>query len=214
MVDLATILAGLSDAFTLWNLAFVIFGVTLGQLVAAIPGIGPVMAMVIVTRFLARVLNVIVVAMRMVLMVFAGVILMVNIPMLKNRRGAVRQNLRAARAKQFNHFGVRGEIVDGSLQPRRQRFADPENDLRILQRPRLGRAQRVVMRRRFDLDQKVRGADALHHLRGDGMNRPDIGRNTRRGQRRGGEKQGGGKIWAHRASLNLCRQRRLICVIT
>ena len=34
MVDLATILAGFSDAFTLWNLAFVIFGVALGQLVA------------------------------------------------------------------------------------------------------------------------------------------------------------------------------------
>ena len=51
MVDLSTILAGLSDAFTLWNLAFVIFGVTLGQLVAAIPGIGPVMAIAIAIPF-------------------------------------------------------------------------------------------------------------------------------------------------------------------
>ena len=51
MVDLSTILAGFSDAFTLWNLAFVIFGVALGQLVAAIPGIGPVMAIAIAIPF-------------------------------------------------------------------------------------------------------------------------------------------------------------------
>ncbi len=51
MVDLDTILTGLSDAFTLWNLCFVIFGVVLGQLVAAIPGIGPVMAIAIAIPF-------------------------------------------------------------------------------------------------------------------------------------------------------------------
>ena len=41
MVDLDIILAGLSDAFTLWNLCFVVFGVVLGQLVAAIPASAP-----------------------------------------------------------------------------------------------------------------------------------------------------------------------------
>ena len=51
MVDLEIILAGLSDAFTLWNLCFVVFGVVLGQLVAAIPGIGPVMAIAIAIPF-------------------------------------------------------------------------------------------------------------------------------------------------------------------
>ena len=51
MVDLDIILAGLSDAFTLWNLCFVVFGVVLGQLVAAIPGIGPVMAIAIAIPF-------------------------------------------------------------------------------------------------------------------------------------------------------------------
>ena len=51
MVDLETILAGFSDAFTLWNLAFVICGVALGQLVAAIPGIGPAMAIAIAIPF-------------------------------------------------------------------------------------------------------------------------------------------------------------------
>ena len=51
MVDLETILAGLGDAFTLWNLAFVIFGVALGQVVAAIPGIGPAMAIAIAIPF-------------------------------------------------------------------------------------------------------------------------------------------------------------------
>ena len=51
MVDLATILAGLSDAFSLYNLLFVLFGVVLGQFVGAVPGIGPIMAMAIAIPF-------------------------------------------------------------------------------------------------------------------------------------------------------------------
>jgi putative tricarboxylic transport membrane protein len=51
LVDLATILAGFSDAFTLWNLAFVLFGVVVGQFVGAVPGIGPIMAMAIAIPF-------------------------------------------------------------------------------------------------------------------------------------------------------------------
>ena len=51
MVDFSTILAGFGDVFTVWNLLFVIMGVTLGQLVAAIPGIGPVMAIAIAIPF-------------------------------------------------------------------------------------------------------------------------------------------------------------------
>jgi putative tricarboxylic transport membrane protein len=51
MVDFATILAGFADAFTLFNLAFVLFGVVLGQFVGAVPGIGPIMAMAIAIPF-------------------------------------------------------------------------------------------------------------------------------------------------------------------
>jgi putative tricarboxylic transport membrane protein len=51
MVDFSTILAGFGDAFTLWNLLFVVFGVAVGQLVGAIPGIGPIMAMAIAIPF-------------------------------------------------------------------------------------------------------------------------------------------------------------------
>lgn len=51
MVEFSTILAGLGDAFTLINLGFVILGVMLGQIVGAIPGIGPVMAMAIAIPF-------------------------------------------------------------------------------------------------------------------------------------------------------------------
>lgn len=51
MVDLATILAGFSDAFSLYNLLFVLFGVVLGQFVGAVPGIGPIMAMAIAIPF-------------------------------------------------------------------------------------------------------------------------------------------------------------------
>ena len=51
MVDLATILAGFGDAFSITNLFFVLFGVVVGQLVGAVPGIGPVMAMAIAIPF-------------------------------------------------------------------------------------------------------------------------------------------------------------------
>ncbi len=51
MVDLTTILAGFADAFTLFNLAFVLLGVALGQFVGAVPGIGPIMAMAIAIPF-------------------------------------------------------------------------------------------------------------------------------------------------------------------
>ncbi|MBK0328961.1 tripartite tricarboxylate transporter permease [Rhodobacteraceae bacterium F11138] len=51
MFDFASILAGFGDVFTLWNLGFVICGVAIGQLVGAIPGIGPIMAMAIAIPF-------------------------------------------------------------------------------------------------------------------------------------------------------------------
>lgn len=45
------ILQGFGDAMTLTNLLFVLFGVMIGQMVGAIPGIGPVMAMAIAIPF-------------------------------------------------------------------------------------------------------------------------------------------------------------------
>lgn len=51
MVDLSVILSGFSDAFSLYNLMFVLFGVVLGQFVGAVPGIGPIMAMAIAIPF-------------------------------------------------------------------------------------------------------------------------------------------------------------------
>jgi putative tricarboxylic transport membrane protein len=51
MVDFATILAGFGDAFNLVNLLFVLAGVTLGQVIGAVPGIGPVMAMAVAIPF-------------------------------------------------------------------------------------------------------------------------------------------------------------------
>lgn len=51
MVDLGLILAGFADAFTLYNLVFVLSGVVLGQFVGAVPGIGPIMAMAIAIPF-------------------------------------------------------------------------------------------------------------------------------------------------------------------
>ena len=50
-MDIGIILAGFADAFTLYNLAFVLFGVVLGQFVGAVPGIGPIMAMAIAIPF-------------------------------------------------------------------------------------------------------------------------------------------------------------------
>jgi putative tricarboxylic transport membrane protein len=51
MVDLNIILSGLADAFTLYNMAFVLVGVIVGQFVGAMPGIGPVMTMAIAIPF-------------------------------------------------------------------------------------------------------------------------------------------------------------------
>lgn len=51
MVDLSVILAGFGDVFTPMTLAFILFGVVLGQFVGAVPGIGPVMAMAIAIPF-------------------------------------------------------------------------------------------------------------------------------------------------------------------
>lgn len=51
MIDIHVILAGFSDALTLTNLMFVWFGIVVGQLVGAVPGIGPVMAMAISIPF-------------------------------------------------------------------------------------------------------------------------------------------------------------------
>ena len=51
MPDSAIILAGLGDAFSPVNFAFVVFGVLVGQFVGALPGIGPVMAMAIAVPF-------------------------------------------------------------------------------------------------------------------------------------------------------------------
>lgn len=51
MLDFPTIIAGFTDALTLQNLLFVWAGVVVGQLVGAIPGIGPVMAMAIAIPF-------------------------------------------------------------------------------------------------------------------------------------------------------------------
>lgn len=51
MPPIDTILAGFADAFTVMNLLFIIAGVTIGHIVGAIPGIGPVMAMAIAIPF-------------------------------------------------------------------------------------------------------------------------------------------------------------------
>ena len=51
MPDLSIVLGGLSDAFTLVNLLFVAIGGAAGQMVGAIPGIGPIMAMAIAIPF-------------------------------------------------------------------------------------------------------------------------------------------------------------------
>jgi putative tricarboxylic transport membrane protein len=51
MFDINVILAGLADAFTLFNMVMVLCGVLLGQFVGAMPGTGPVMAMAIAIPF-------------------------------------------------------------------------------------------------------------------------------------------------------------------
>ncbi len=51
MIDINIILGGFADALTLYNLFFIWSGIIIGQLVGAIPGVGPVMAMAIAIPF-------------------------------------------------------------------------------------------------------------------------------------------------------------------
>lgn len=51
MPDLATVLGGLSDAVTLTNIMYIFLGVIIGQLIAAIPGLGTLMALAIAIPF-------------------------------------------------------------------------------------------------------------------------------------------------------------------
>ena len=51
MLDLATIIAGLTDALSPITLGFVLLGVMAGQFVGALPGLGPVIAMAVVIPF-------------------------------------------------------------------------------------------------------------------------------------------------------------------
>lgn len=51
MPDIATILGGLSDALTLTNVLYIVLGVTIGQVIAAIPGLGTVMALAVAIPF-------------------------------------------------------------------------------------------------------------------------------------------------------------------
>jgi len=51
MIDFSTLAAGFADALTLQNFCFVWLGIVIGQLVGAIPGVGPVMAMAIAIPF-------------------------------------------------------------------------------------------------------------------------------------------------------------------
>ncbi|MBL1421723.1 MAG: tripartite tricarboxylate transporter permease [Alphaproteobacteria bacterium] len=51
MPDLATITGGFVDAFTITNILYILLGVMLGQIIAAIPGLGTVMALAIAIPF-------------------------------------------------------------------------------------------------------------------------------------------------------------------
>ena len=51
MIDVGMILSGFADAFTPYNLLFIFAGVAVGQIVGAMPGIGPVTAMAIAIPF-------------------------------------------------------------------------------------------------------------------------------------------------------------------
>ena len=47
MPELSDVISGLSDAFTLINLFYIVMGVMLGQIVGAIPGLSILMALAI-----------------------------------------------------------------------------------------------------------------------------------------------------------------------
>jgi hypothetical protein len=134
-------------------------------------------AVMVMDMVVTSVIVVSVIVMRMVVVIMVdrgglviGVIVMacsscsswIVIVLLKGR--AVPEPVRGdpRRGEQFDRNRIRRERVDRALQPRRQRLADPDHDIRRLQRRRLGRAHRIAMRGRPRRENHLRLANALH----------------------------------------------------
>lgn len=94
--------------------------------------------------------------------------------------------------RQFDHMGILGQSVDRAFQPRFQPLADPEHRIGPLEGFGLGGAQRIAMRRRAGLYQKVGRADPIHHNRHKRVDRRDIrGNRGHLGGSGAGETEGG-----------------------
>ena len=87
--------------------------------------------------------------------------------------------------------GITGQRLDRLGHPGRQVGPDPDHDIGLLQRCRLGRAQGMGMRIGAGGQHQLRRAQITHHHRHQRMDRCDIGGDAGHiGQGSGGDKRG------------------------
>jgi hypothetical protein len=150
-----------------------------------------ILAMRIVMIFVI-VMRIVLVLVMMIFVMFAMVFIMVLIFVsmtvmifvvififAKNRLFAELKQLRAFSVQKFQRVGIICKRINRAFKPRGQIFTDPDDQVCILQCSSLGRAQRIPVGGCALLHQQCRLSNALHDACHQGMNRGDIGYNSR-----------------------------------
>ena len=136
---------------------------------------------------------------------FGGVVMLVR---LEGASSANRQEADAGRVLERDAGGFGRQRVDRPREPGVERRSDPDHQPGLLQELRLGRAERVAVRRGAGWYHEARCPDPRHDPGDDRLDRRDIGRDDRR-RRRGcsrdrGEPQNGSNCpCCHECSLQL-----------
>ena len=108
---------------------------------------------------------------------------------LERPAGAQRQEGDAGRILERHQRRLGREGGDRVGEPRRERRADPDHEVGLLQQARLGRPQRVTVRRGAGRQDQPGLADAGHHPRRDRLHRRDVGGDPRGGDGRGRQRR-------------------------
>ncbi len=135
-------------------------------------------AVVMITVVVMVIVMVVLIMIAVVVVIIVVVITM--IVMLENGNVAVRQKHCALCIQKSDRFGFACDVFNHVLQPRGQRRANPKYDIGLLKSACLRRPKRISVGRRARIDQELGGADPIHHLRDQGVDRGDIGNHAGR----------------------------------
>ena len=135
--------------------------------------------MLLVVMLLMRLVTMGVVTMRVVIIPLFGMLLrpaafIAVIMGFECRPLTERQDAGARLLQQGQMARAAGKRFQRIGQPRGQQRADPDDQVRPAQRPRLGRAHRIAMWRTARRHDEVGRANPFHHLRHQRVNRGDI----------------------------------------